>query len=72
MFDTALNMLRDLVPFVPFKKRGKRPWRSVTFNKIAWTFFTFLKLYKCYQIAQSITNKPLNTELENLELLLTL
>ena len=27
------EVLRDLVPFVQFKKRGKHPWRSVTFIK---------------------------------------
>ena len=27
--------LRDLVPFVQFKKREKHPWRSVNFNKVA-------------------------------------
>ena len=27
--------LRDLVPFVQFKKREKHPWRSVTFSKVA-------------------------------------
>ena len=27
------DILRDLVPFVRFKKREKRPWRSVTFGK---------------------------------------
>ena len=56
--------LRDLVPFVPFKKREKHQWRSVNFSKVAgftkintppWVFFTFFKLYKWYQIAQSIT-----------------
>ena len=26
--------LRDLVPFVQFKKREKHPWRSVTFSKV--------------------------------------
>ena len=26
------NALRDLVPFVQFKKREQRPWRSVTFS----------------------------------------
>ena len=25
--------LRDLVPFVQFKKREKHPWRSVIFSK---------------------------------------
>ena len=27
------DVLRDLVPFVQFKKREKHPWRSVTFGK---------------------------------------
>ena len=36
--------------------------RSVNFSKVAgftppWVFFTFLKLYKCNQIAQRTTNK---------------
>ena len=51
--------MRDLVPFVQFKKHEKHPWRSVTFsakgNTPPWAFFTFLKLRKWYQIAQSIT-----------------
>ena len=29
------DALRDLVPFVQFKKREKHPWRSVTFRKLA-------------------------------------
>ena len=29
------DALRDLVPFVQFKKREKHPWRSVNFNKVA-------------------------------------
>ena len=29
------DALRDLVPFVQFKKREKHPWRSVNFSKIA-------------------------------------
>ena len=64
------DVLRDLVPFVQFKKREKHPWRSVTFSKVAglacnftksntppWVFFTFLKLCKWYQIAENITSK---------------
>ena len=41
-------MLHNLVRFVQFKKRGKQPWRSVTFSKVAksntppWVFFTLL------------------------------
>ena len=27
--------LRDLIPFVQFKKRKKHPWRSVNFSKVA-------------------------------------
>ena len=30
---TYSDALRDLVPFVQFKKREKYPWRSVTFSK---------------------------------------
>ena len=30
------NVLRDLVPFVQFKKHEKHPWRSVNFNKVAF------------------------------------
>ena len=29
------DVLRDLVPFVQFKKREEHPWRSVTFSKVA-------------------------------------
>ena len=28
------DALRDLVPFVQFKKRGKHPWRSANFSKV--------------------------------------
>ena len=36
--------LRDLVPFVQFKKREKYPWRSVTFSEVAASFS--LQLYE--------------------------
>ena len=60
------DALRNLVPFIQFRKREKHPWGSVTFINVAgfnftksntspWVFFTFLKLYKWYQIAQSIS-----------------
>ena len=52
-------MLRDLVPFVQFKKREEHAWRSATFSTVAgsacdftksntppWVFFKFLKLNK--------------------------
>ena len=28
------DVLRDLVPFVQFKKLEKHPWKSVTFSKV--------------------------------------
>ena len=38
LHSTKLNIncyvLRDLVPFVQFKKRDKYPWRSVTLSKV--------------------------------------
>ena len=58
------DALRDLVPFVQFKKSEQHPWRSVTFSEASnftksntppWVFFTFFILYKWYQIAQRIT-----------------
>ena len=54
--------LRNLVPFVQFKKREKHPWRSVTFTAtllkvtLLYRCFGRFKLYKWYQIAQSTTN----------------
>ena len=39
------DALRDLVPFVQFKKREKHPWRSVNFSKVAgFEHATLLKL----------------------------
>ena len=32
---TLCDVLRDLVPFVQFRKCEKRPWKSVTFSKVA-------------------------------------
>ena len=29
------DVLRDLVPFVQYKKREKKTWKSVTFSKVA-------------------------------------
>ena len=34
-FGVTCGVLRDLVPFVQFKKREKHPWRSVTFSRVA-------------------------------------
>ena len=33
--DAICGALRDLVPFVQFKKREKHPWGSVNFSKVA-------------------------------------
>ena len=56
------DVLRDLVPFVQFKKREKHPWRGTTFSKVcnlsktlSSVFFTIFKLCKWCQIAQRIT-----------------
>ena len=59
------DVLRDLVPFVQYKKLENHLWRSVTFNKLQaracnfnkgnippWVFFTFLNWY---QIVQSMS-----------------
>ena len=41
--------LRDLVPFVQFKKREKNPWRSVTFSKVAGLKVTLLHgCFSCF------------------------
>ena len=53
-------MLRDLVSFVQFQKHEKHAWRLLACNftkskPSPWVFFTFFKLYKCYQISQRIT-----------------
>ena len=59
------DALRDLVPFVQLKKRERCPWEVLLLVKLLlvklWlkpvtlVFFTFFKLCKWYQIAQSIT-----------------
>ena len=47
-FQIPWEVLRDLVPFVQFKKREKHPWKSATFTNsktptyVFSTFFTFL------------------------------
>ena len=55
------DALRDLVPFLQFKKNvknthgGELLWVT-KINASPWVFFTFFKLRKWYQIAESITN----------------
>ena len=53
LFKSLCDALRDLVPFIQFKKREKHPWRSVTFSKVACRLkrATLLKvtlLYSCF------------------------
>ena len=51
---------RFVIPFVQLKEREKHPYRSVSFSNFTksstppWVYFTFFKLCKWYQIAQSI------------------
>ena len=54
------DALRDLVPFVQFKEREKKPRRSVIFRFLSATLikvallhkcFAFFKLHEWYQIA---------------------
>ena len=55
------DVLRDLLPFLQFKKRGKYPRRrlllvacnSAKSNTPPWVFFTFFKLYKWYNGTKS-------------------
>ena len=54
------DTLHDCVPFAQFKKREKHLWKcyfypAIKSNTLTWVFFTFLKLHKWQQIAQSIS-----------------
>ena len=60
------DALRNFVSFVQLKKREKHLLRSrLKSNTPPWVFFTFFKLYKWYQIAQSITYSSLIAQLLN-------
>ena len=57
MKNTNINIwdaLRDLVPFVQFKKREKHPWRSITFKPV--TFLKVTLLYGCFLRLLNYTN----------------
>ena len=69
------DALHDLVPYVQFKKREINPWRGylfVKFQALACSFtesispprvfFTFIKLYKWYKIAQSVSYVTLRSQ----------
>ena len=46
------DVLRDLVPFVQFKKRGKQPWRIVTIIRLQSTM-SFSHISKIVQVVQN-------------------
>ena len=49
------DTLRDLVVFVRLKKRENTHGKVLLSKTTQWVFSSFFKLYKWYQIAQSIT-----------------
>ena len=67
MFSYIFAMLCVVwLPFLQIQRREKHQWRSVTklqalarnfikSNVPPWVLFRFFKLYKCYQIAQSVS-----------------
>ena len=52
--NTICDALRNLVPFVQFKKRKKHPWRSVNFSKVAGLKLTLL--HGCFLRFLNCTN----------------
>ena len=52
-FVLKVTLLGGFVRFVQFKKHEKKPMEAPR------VFFMFFKLYKSYQIAQSIRNTPI-------------
>ena len=48
------DALRDLVPFVQFKKRKKHPWRSVTFSKVPGFINKTMSLLIEYLVSKNI------------------
>ena len=52
--------MRNLVPFVQFKRREKHPWRSVTFRKVATfksaTLLKVILLHGCFSCFLNRTN----------------
>ena len=58
--------LRDLVPFVQFKKRGKHPWRTVNFSKVAGLkSVTLLKLTPIHRCFSRFLNNANDTKSRN-------
>ena len=70
------DTLRDLILFVQFKNvknthgevlilvKLQASAYNFKINTRPWVFFTFFKLYKCYQIAQCTTYKKLRSNLK--------
>ena len=60
MIKIHCDALRNLVPFVQFKKHEKHQWRSITFSKVAgWIPATLLKvtlLHGCFSRFSNCTN----------------
>ena len=56
------DALRDLVPFVQFKKHENHPWRSVNFSKFAGlksaTLLKLTLLHGCFSRFLNCTNTP--------------
>ena len=55
-YDVIRGVLRDLVPFVQFKKGKKHPWRSVTFSKNPATLLKVTQLCGCFSRFLNCTN----------------
>ena len=47
------DALRDLVPFVQFKKREKQPWRCLTFVKVTFFHGCFSRFVNCINAIKS-------------------
>ena len=47
------DALRDLVPFVQFKKREKQPWRCLTFVKVTFFHGCFSRFVNCINATKS-------------------
>ena len=58
------SALRDLVPFLQFKKRKKHPWRNV-FSKVAGKPATLLKLTLLHECFSRFLNCKNGTKSRN-------
>ena len=58
--NSCISPWHNLVSLVQFKKRKKTSWRSVPLVTLQALASNFLKFYKWYQIAQSISHHTKN------------